>query len=134
MNNKHRYKVLELPGYARDSVYMDTDHLTFIDPIFRRDGIYFDRYAHVQCWMEFDGGTQAVEYSPSMFQYELSLENHRPLSVRECAAILLLIRSRLAPRSLRALYYLDSQWKEHREVRRSTAKYMLRFFKEYKDE
>lgn len=133
-----RVKRLDVPTYISfalnhpledDIVLQD---LPEISPIIGKNGWYYDRDSK-SAWFEYKGRA-FVDSSPDMFLYELSLENHRPLSIAERTAILILIRNRRADRKLKDLYYLDEQWRQLRQVVRESAYHSYKFFKQFRDE
>ena len=65
--------------------------------------------------------TAAIE----MFNYQLSLLNHRPLRPVVKRSIKTLIQEGVADRKMRDLYELDEQWHDLRDLRRDTMKFMF---------
>jgi len=136
-----RYKILDLPTYLQNDLgrmffeeEIASGYHMQIQPIFKRDGLYLDRLCggkgeyqgnvkHAKlCWVEYDNGTKAALYEVKMFRHELGLENHRPLSIKERGAIMTLIQGGLASKQLKELYYLDTQWRDLRNIKRDTRK------------
>lgn len=131
-------KRLDIPTYIKFTVDDNLDDdpifadLVEIKPIVGKEGWYYDRELKT-AWFEY-GDRAFVDSAPDMFIYELSLENHRPLSQAERDAILLLMRSKIADRKLRDLYYLDEQWRQLRDAVRESAFYTYKFFKQWRAE
>lgn len=88
-----------------------------IEPRFNVPGWYYDRHTKF-CWMEAAG--YAWKSHKSSFLYALEQLNHRPLRDVERGAIRTLMLSKLAPRSMRKLFYVDRDWWDmHRVFQRA---------------
>lgn len=120
----HRYKVLELPGWARTMA----DELPETRPLFYRDGHYYDRI-YRESWVEFDG--QAYWVENDNFLFSLSILNHRPLTGKEREAIEnLRFLNRKLRKPLDDLLRLDTHWRDLRDIRRQGRWTMIKFLQE----
>jgi hypothetical protein len=97
-------KVLKLEFWMSREMY-DEDDLTRCEPIFNRDGQYFDTITK-KCWFEVDG--DAFLLDRNLFTFSLQMLNHKPLRQIERDAINVLINSRLATKTLKELMYFET--------------------------
>lgn len=116
-------KVLQLEPWMEKSFKDDQQELfemgyTETTPRFNRNGWY----KHIGLsWFEING---RAFYHPDMtwladdFDSCLKQLNHRPLTRKQRNEIRSLIHNRLAPRSLKELYYTDTDWYSIRSTRR----------------
>lgn len=129
-----RYKVLELPLYAQWTEMLEHDTMQGYhkrtDIVFHRDGLYLDRYTR-QCWLEYDNGTKAIEYSRIQFLYELKLMTVPRLSVDDRWSIITLKHSHLCSKELWDMYLFDDERRQIEssgiEGKRSAMRFNKRF-------
>ena len=99
-----------------------------VEPVFNRDGLYFDREAN-KCWIEIKG--QAWKYPPSQFKYDLECKNHILLTDSDRKALEQLIRNNIIKdRKILEMFYLDGHRRECRDVYRCTQARTMRYLKE----
>ena len=103
---QHKHKELDEMGYVETT------------PRFRRNGWYkHDRFS----WFEISGKAFTHPDRARLnedFDFVLEQYNHRPLTDSQRMAIKQLMDERLAPRSVRELYYTDTNWRELRSTQR----------------
>jgi hypothetical protein len=119
-----RYIVLELPFWAKYKSGLLECTKGEVQPIFNRNGLYLDRKSKT-AWVEYKGKAYDYTHQYDGERYSLNLLNHKPLTNKETQYINFLIRSRVATKDLKKLYYTDRDWKEIRETGRSARKVML---------
>ena len=135
MIERNRYKVLPLPSPYRwelddedlDDILNTGDIET--NPVFFRDGWYYDRYEKVS-WVETKYGCFKNKY-PNMFLYELSIEDHRPIPSKALAAIKVLKNYNMCPKGLLKLLWKDEEVRDLRSVYTGALKYRYAFEKEW---
>lgn len=123
---KRRYKVLSLPSWAKPrkdpmferSFLASISRYNPIDPVFNRNGYYYDRMAK-RAWIERDG--KAWVASASSFEWDLKYNDGEPrLESRVYDAIKVLMEEGLADKQLRVLYcqesHARSRWHRRLEV------------------
>lgn len=129
---KRPYKVLSLPSWAkpRKDPMLERSFLVSIrcynpiDPIFNRNGYYYDRMAK-RAWIERNG--KAWVTSASGFEWDLKYSDNEPrLEPRVYDAIEVLIEAKLTDSRLWVLYYLERQARNRRQRRIDTFKLMKR--------
>lgn len=110
--------------------------LTQIDPVFNRDGWYYDRLAK-QSWYEIAGTAWKVlpEFThtslyETSFLYELETLNIRMLSQAELDAIHTLKAYRNCPESLKEMLYLHNWAKANRDIERESAMSEMLYLRE----
>lgn len=105
-----RVKVLTYDG----SALCEEDDDRYIEPIFYRNGWYYDRISKL-CWKEWNG--KAWIESCSMFLLDLALQNHNPLCEYERHALRLLLQNhRIPKRKMYELLSLDGVWHSLRSI------------------
>ena len=98
-----------------------------IDPVFNKEGRYFDRKLNL-CWHEaFDGNMirAFVERDAEQFNFTLITLLHRPLTEKEVEAARTILYYE-KNRKLSSLLGTDSHWKRLRNIRRGTRIWLTR--------
>ena len=113
-----------LYGHMDEWYYYESCHMKRIDPVFNRNGRYFDRKEGV-VWEECDGRAYQ-EGRIDDFIYELKTLSHKPLSHTERQAIHALIDYRSCPRCLRQLLLDDNDVLSLREVVVSATRFRVK--------
>jgi len=114
--------------YLESGIAECLEYKTKIDPVFNRDGWYYDRVKKVS-WLEM-GGEAWQDERTGDFLYRLELLGHSPLSKVELKAIKTLRNRNICPKSLRKLKYTDYCWKQNRQAYRGSRLWRIRMLKE----
>jgi len=130
--NMNRYKRLNLDfpyKYLKESDWwyelVEEQHhfekLVRIEPIFGRDGWYYDRQTDTS-WVETCRGCWQ-DKSPKMFKYYLSNYMHKRIPDKAVEAIKVLINYNICPKSLMKLMWKEQDVRKLEDTRRSTIKW-----------
>lgn len=129
----NRYKVLPLPFPFKVKSEEEWEFfsgeeglggLKKIEPIFNKDGWYYDRHTKIT-WVECKFGCWETN-DPEMFLYILKLHNHPTLPPNVRAAIKTLISYNICSRQLIDLLRTDNELKALERTRRSAARWRLK--------
>ena len=135
---KRRYKVLPNKlGPRMEFLYDDAEKgfveegvWTQIDPIFNRDGWYYDRKTK-RSWYEFKGRAFTKDHTERQFLYELNMLDHEILSEEEVRAIeTLLVMGACGPEAkkhLRKILVRSKEKSQSRDTYRSTYMFVMRY-------
>lgn len=130
--SRNRYKRLDCPIIETDFLPFEeiNKHLLInpIEPVFNRDGFYYDRLDK-RCWIEYKD--KAYQYGdPEDFLYSIRVVYLNKLMSKECMkSIKLLISEGLAPRELKQKYQDQCDYEEIRNSYRMAKKGAIRFRK-----
>jgi len=130
--NRLTLVVLPLPWwvkYSTESIVNCTSGE--IPPIFFRDGLYLDRICK-WVWIEYEKKAYDYTNNYDYVKYELNLLNHTPLTNKQSQYINFIIKSKLATKELKHLYYTDRDWKEIRKTERNARKIRIEIQKDNK--
>lgn len=130
---KHNLKILTLPTWCLyEFEESDCPWYSYrpMDPIFNRDGWYYDREIDIR-WYEVEYNNKFyafAEKDSEMFLHCLDTASHVPLSTVEINAIkTLMLYSNRNKRAFRDLLYIDDHCKTLREIGRNGYKAYQRF-------
>lgn len=90
---------------------------------FKSDGWYYNRITK-ENWVEYNNIKYICPSRDVDFLLELSLFNHNPLREDDTKALKILVRDRIANKDMRELYLLDDHWKELKNIRYESRKWM----------
>lgn len=117
-------KVLQLEPWMvyayKNSELSEMDYEQVNPSITMRDGWYSKGH---RSWFMIDGKafmSSVHKHLKEDFDFQLKQLNHKPLTNRQRKAIKQLMADKLAPRSMKELYYTDTDWRSIREVRRTS--------------
>lgn len=112
VNHRRRYKVLNAPK-IHPHVLAKFRRLTGlgeeIEPVFHRDGQYFDRLTK-SAWAEIDG--RAFSIDGNKFLEQVRLLSHRPLGMKVRRALITLREAGIKSNDLNGIIRDEFQWAE----------------------